>query len=301
MSENEIEIPDSINKSREKQVEKVSHPKTKLKTSQKPVFVTPVVNKKSRFEPEAISVEIPSHGYLYRGWVDDKEVADGTIRIRSMTLQEEKILTTDRLVQQGKALDMILENCIKSNINSYELLSSDRLYLLFYLRGMSYGLEYDFTVKCYHCGANFEQTIDIDKLPIKEWESVEEAQEPFSIQLPISNFVAETRFMRGKDESKLVESTRETKNFNQVDDDAGQAIVLLISKITTDDGEVLSPNDRADFINNMPAGDADFFRSTMKDRDCGIQMLDHIYCPRCNGQLEFNVPLGRNFFRRARR
>jgi len=294
----EIDIPEPINKPKGKQATKAGHP-TKMEVQSKSA-PTPI-RRKSRFEPEAVPVEIPSRGFLYKEITDDEEVANGVIQIRPMTLNEEKIITTDRLVQQGKALDMILENCVKSNISSYDLLSSDRLYILFYLRGMSYGLNYDFAIRCYHCGFNFEQTIEIDKLPVKTWESPKEAIEPINMTLPLTKFLVEAHFMRGKDESRLTEASREIKNFNQADDDIGQAITLLITKITTKDGEILSPRDKADFINNMTAGDADFFREVMRDKDCGIQMLDHIYCPKCNGQLEFNIPLGRNFFRRSRR
>ncbi len=297
---NEIDIPEPINRPKNKSSVKVEHP-SKVNVQPKAEVPAKVFGNKSRFEPEAIPVEIPSHGHPYRGVVEDEEVANGIIRIRPMTLAEEKILTTDRLIQQGKALDMILENCIKSNINPYDLISSDRLYLLFYLRGMSYGLNYEFSVKCYHCGTNFDQSIDIDKLPIKEWETPEEAAEPIVLTLPISKFIVEAHYMRGHDEAKLSELERKNRSFDDPDDSLGSAIIQLIVKVTTDDGEVLSPRDREDFINHMPAGDADYFRQTMRDNDCGIKMVDNIYCPNCNGELEFNVPLGRNFFRRNRR
>ena len=299
---NEIDIPEPINKPKEKTTAKAEHPKSsKVDVQPKPVLSGNISRGKSRFEPEAVLVEVPSRGKLYAGSVDDDEVARGVIRIRPMTLAEEKIITTDRLIQQGKALDMVLENCVKSNVNSYDLLSSDRLYLLFYLRGMSYGLDYDFAIRCYHCGFNFEQTIEIDQLPVKTWDEKGDGTEPIVMKLPQTGFEVEARYMRGHDESKLAEAAREMKNFNQADDSIGEALTMLITKITTDDGEVLSPKDRMDFIDHMPAGDADFFREVLREKDCGIQMLDRIYCPRCNGELEFNVPLGRNFFRRSRR
>jgi len=300
----EIEIPKPINKPKGEEKLKAGHPigstKSKLDIQPKPVVITEQLRPKSRFEPEAIPVEVPSHGFLYQGKTNDEDLAKGIIKIRQMTLNEEKILTTDRLVQQGRALDMILENCIKSNISPYDLLSSDRLYLLFYLRGMSYGLDYDFDVRCYHCGTNFIQTIQINKLPIKEWEKLEDSAEPISVKLPQSGATVEAHYLRGSDEVKLMEKAREIKAFNQADDDIGQSLVLLIDKVTMADGEVLNPRDKEDFINHMIGGDADFFRDAMRDHDCGIKPLEHIYCPKCNGELTFNVPLGRNFFRRPR-
>lgn len=286
------EIPIPLNRPKERI--RASHP-DKLEAT-RPVLPPPTF---SRFEPPAIQVEIPSHGRLYAGKVNDPELAQGIIKIRQMTLKEEKILTTDRFVQDGRALDMILENCIKTPVNPYELLSSDRVYLLFYLRGMSYGLDYDFAVKCYHCGFNFEQTVSINKLEIAEWET-ESPEEPIIMTLPMSGFTIKAHFMRGFDEKKMTEKARELKNVNQSDSAASDSISLLIDEVTTDEGETLGPHDKEDFINNMVAGDADYFRDQMNDKDCGLKPLKHIYCPKCQGELEFSVPLGRNFFRRHR-
>jgi hypothetical protein len=119
--------------------------------------------------------------------------------------------------------------------------------------------------------------------------------------LPISKFLLEGHFMRGRDEAKLTEKARELKSVTQADDAIAEALYLLIDKVTTDKGEILSPTDKEDFVNHMVGADADFFREVVRERDCGIQPLEKIHCPKCDGELEFNVPLGRNFFRGSRR
>lgn len=300
---NEIEIPEPVNKPKSENKEKVEHPQKSSKVEATKKIGTPVQSNRSRpsrFEPAPVAVELPSHGFLYKGTVNDSEVADGVIRIRPMTLNDEKILTTDRLVRQGKALDMLLENTIKSDVDPYDLLSSDRMYLLFYLRGMSYGLEYDFDVKCYHCGHNFVQTIEIDKLPVKEWENKKDAEEPVVIELPMSGATVEAHFMRGHEERKMTEMEQSARSFDEPDDSASNTILYLVDKVTLSDGEVLSPQDKEDFLSNLIAADIDAIRQELGDRTPGIKQLDHITCPRCEGHLEFNVPLGRNFFRRSR-
>lgn len=300
MGNEEIEIPQPINRPKEGSKQSVNHPQqpSKLSTNTKKSFANRT--RPSRFEPQAIPVEVPSHGYLYKGLTDDKEVTKGVIRVRPLTLAEEKILTTDRFVQEGIALDMVLDNCIKSDVDQTELLSSDRVYLLFYLRGMSYGLEYSFDVKCYHCGHNFQQTVEIDKLPIVEWSSEAEAKEPIEGEFPISGAKFKAHFMRGKHERELVEKEREIRSYDEVDSGASDSLLLLIDEISLPDGEVLGPLDKEDFINHMVAGDTDHFRQIMTDLSPGIKQLEYVYCPKCRGELEFNVPLGRNFFRRPK-
>lgn len=295
---NEIVIPEPINRPKSDKKVKAEHPKSKVNVVKK--MGINVNSPQSRFEPVPVSVELPSHGWLYSGKTNDPDLSKGIIKIRQITLNEEKILSTDRLIQQGKALDMVLSNCIKSDIDPYELLASDRLYILFYLRGMSYGLNYEFSVKCYHCGANFDQSVDIDKLPVVEWEVEEQAKEPIVLELPYTKAIVEAHYMRGCEEQSLTEKERDLKSLNEADDSIGNSIIMLIDKVTLSDSETLSPRDKEDFINHLIAADVDFFREKMRESDCGIQQLEHIYCPRCNGKMEFNVPFGRNFFRRSK-
>lgn len=302
MANEEIEIPQPINRPKESAKDVANHPQqkpSKLSTNTKKSTANRP-SPGSRFEPQAIPVEVPSHGFLYKGITDDKELPKGVVRLRPLTLAEEKIMTTDRFVKQGVALDMVLENCIKSEVDPTDLLSSDRVYLLFYLRGMSYGLEYSFDVKCYHCGHNFQQDVEIDKLPVKEWENATDASEPIEGEFPMSGATFKAHFMRGSDEKTLMEKERELRAYDESDTGASDSLLLLIDEITLPDGETLGPADKEDFINHMVAGDTDYFREIMRERGCGIQQLEHIYCPRCEGELEFNVPLGRNFFRRPR-
>lgn len=301
MSENKketIEIPEPINRPKEEEKPRAEHPESPPQGNR---IGRPVKNKetKSRFEPDAVPVEIPSKGYPYRGVVDDEEVAKGIVRIKPMTYREEKILTTERLIREGRALDMVLENCIKSDVDPYDLLSTDRMYLLFYLRGMSYGLKYDFDVKCYHCGHNFVQSIEIDKLPVKVFESSKEAKEPIKIKLPHSKAILEVHFMRGQEERQATDDAIAARSYDEPDD-VGSTLLNTVDKVTLADGEVLTPNDKRDFLDNLVGIDLDHFRTTVDELSPGIKQLKHIYCPKCRGELEFNVPLGRNFFRGSR-
>jgi len=295
----EIAIPQPINRKPEDTKERAPHPSEKPNKKARKLPSKPKGGT-SRFEPAAIPVEVPSKGFLYQGLFDDKEAAQGIIRVKPLTLQEEKILTTDRLIQSGKALDMVLESCIKSDVDPYQLLSTDRLYLLFYLRGMSYGLEYDFDVRCYHCGNNFIQTVEIDKLPINIWGKASEAVEPMVVTLPMTRATVEFRHMRGEDEQAMLEDANKPVSMNDIDQSVADSVIKLVTQVTLEDGEKLSPRDRIDFLNNLIGADIDSIRDELRDHESGIKQLENIQCPRCQGTLEFSVPLGRNFFRRQR-
>lgn len=299
----DIIIPEIINKPPKQENEnlpKVDHPT--IQNTQPQKLSLNKFKDRSRFAPQSISVNVPSKGFLYRGITNDPEVAQGVIKISQITATEEKIMSTQRFIENGTALDMILENCIQSDIDPYDLLSTDRLYLLFYLRGMSYGLTYDFNVKCSFCGKHFIQTVEINKLPLDVWETEEDAKEPVVIKLPMSNATVEAHFMRGREEKDMmIKSQQSEKSFDDPDDRATDSLIYLIDKITLDTGEVLGPDDRLDFINHMVGGDCDEFRTKITEKECGFRQLSHVTCPRCNANLKFSVPLGPSFFRRSRR
>ena len=63
----EINIPESINKPKENVNLTVDHPESKTTVSQKKISEN-TYKSRSRFAPKAIPVEVPSHGFLYTGF-----------------------------------------------------------------------------------------------------------------------------------------------------------------------------------------------------------------------------------------
>ena len=153
-------------------------------------------------EPPAEEVTLPSKGKFYKGIIADKK---GKLLIRPMTLKEEKIFTTERLLKNGQAIDMVFRNCIKTpGIDTTEILSSDRMFLLFFLRAISYGTIYAVKTKCPGCGTDNENKLDIAKLPINE--PPEALTDPFNMTLPSSNLNITMRLSRGRDESEMIKN-----------------------------------------------------------------------------------------------
>ena len=143
------------------------------------------------FAPPAEFVELPSHGVLYGGITDDPDILEkGGIRVRPMTVHEEKILSTTRLVKSGQALDMVFANVIESKgiggqpLDVSQLLSSDRVFIMLWLRSVSYGNEYKFNIQCPSCQQRFEHMVDLSNHPIKELDKENPPEEPLTFTLP---------------------------------------------------------------------------------------------------------------------
>jgi len=237
------------------------------------------------------SVLLPSKGALYpKDWTKD-----GKISIRPMTIKEEKILNTVRLVKSGKALDMIFRACIeKPEIKVEELLSGDRSFLLFYLRCISYGAAYEYRINCPSCSTQFENVYNLNEMKVKYLG--DKFKEPVDFVLPISKKRIAYRLLRGADEVAMIEEReRKLSSFNadQIDDSItfrlSQTIELLES--VTDKFEI------ARLVDNMLAGDAAALRQNMIDTDCGVDTSVKHICPKCANEFQADIPLTVDFFR----
>jgi len=257
-------------------------------------------SQKMMFEPKAQLIELPSHGYLYREVTNDPDIIEkGSIRIRPMTVNEEKILTTPRMVKSGQALDGVFQNCIKSDINSEDLLSSDRVYLMLWLRSVSYGNEYKFDLTCPNdsCGKRFEYMVDLTNHPITEMENPD-ISEPFKFHLPLMGYDVYFRLPRGKDEIEMIKMQNEPKGLNDSDETIVRRMSSVIFEIKDpESGESIPKNQIEEFVNSMVAGDASLFRDEMVKLDAGVEDIKGITCPHCGHEFDSPIPVTENFFR----
>lgn len=185
-------------------------------------------------EPAASIIHLPSKGILYRNDPNLSEVHDGSISARPMTMRELELFMRPELLESGTLIDAILKKCIKSNIDPKYLLTSDRTYLLIYLRSLSFGPDYRFEFKCGGCRRNISHKINMGSLPIKTLDeihgeldkgklvvsSVKKIKEPFAYQLPHSKLTVLFRLSRGSDEA---EKSRD-QYFNKVKSEQNRAI-----------------------------------------------------------------------------
>jgi hypothetical protein len=258
----------------------------------------PEKSQKLMFEPAAEFVELPSHGYLYKNITDDEDVVKkGGVRIRPMTVNEEKILATTRLVKSGQALDMVFQNCIKSRIDPSKMLSSDRVFLMLWLRAISYGNIYKFQMTCTNpaCSKRFEYSVDLSQHPIKEMK--EGVSEPIEVELPKSKYHVFFRLPRGIDEVEMVKISNQPKKMNDTDDTVVKRLRSTIIKITDQDGKELPEEYFEPFIESLVAMDASTWRNKIESSDAGIEDITGIICPHCETEFDSPIPITENFFR----
>lgn len=232
-------------------------------------------------------VELPSKGRFYDG-------IPGTLHIRPMTGEEEQILATPRHVRRGKAIDMIFQKCIKENINTEELLSMDRTYLLIFLRGISYTPEYDVEVKCPECTTKFNTMIDLNAI------EVDGCPDDFGVdqlegELPTTGWKFKYRLPTGKDEL-AVNKYREDRVKNFGDQSEDDTLLYRTALMLEEIQGVRDSREIKFLLTKLPINDVAHLRNIVSDPPFGVDTAIGMICPQCNSEFQVDLPLEANFF-----
>ena len=235
-------------------------------------------------------IELPSKGRFYDG---SNGPSNGIISIRTMTGEEEQILATSRLVKKGQAMDMIFQKCIKEKFRTDQLLSIDRIYLLIYLRGISYGSNYDVEIKCPECERKFSTSIDLNALYVDS--CPDEFGPSLQDVLPTTKLPFSYRLSTGRDEQEISNyRERKIKMFGDsaTDDTLTYRTAMLLNNI---DG-IENKNELQILIKNLPMSDVSYIRNCINEPPFGVNTSVEIICPSCLQDFEIDLPIESNFF-----
>jgi phage FluMu protein Com len=244
------------------------------------------LNKTSKHE----RIVLPSLGRFYDG---SDGPTNGVLHIRKMTGEEEELLATPNLVKKGQAMNMIFNNCIQESYNSEDFVTQDRVYLLIFLRGISYSQDYDIEVRCPACSSKFASSVDLNGFMIDQCPPEYSANSLKDV-LPITGFKFSYRLARGSDEQD-VQNYRDVKlkSFSgAVDDSLHYRTAQLVNEIEgLNDKEELKK-----IIEKLPMGDVAFLRDVVSQPPFGVDTKFEIDCPRCTETFETELQIEANFF-----
>lgn len=97
-------------------------------------------------------VKLPSLGQIYG-------LASDTIHVRGLNFEDEKLLAS--LKDKRKSANVLLERCIKEDIDPAILIPQDKIYILIHIRYMSVGAQHEFNMTCPNCSVKSEVSIDV--------------------------------------------------------------------------------------------------------------------------------------------
>jgi hypothetical protein len=236
-------------------------------------------------------IQLPSMGKFYSPASGVPK--DGILHIRPMTGDEEQILATPKFIKRGKSLDMVFQKCIEEPINPELLFSIDRTFLLIYLRGISYGNEYEVQIGCPSCEKKFNTTMDLNTISIERPD--ENVNEELTGVLPVSNFKFSYRIATGKDETATQEhreSRLKTFGENAIDD----TLLFKLAQLLVEIEGVTSKQELIILLRNLSVQDSNYIRNVVNEPPFKINTTIPTACPACLTDFDVDLPLESNFF-----
>jgi hypothetical protein len=235
-------------------------------------------------------VTLPSMGRFYDG---TDGPTNGVLHIRPMTGEEEQILATPRFVKKGTAINMIFSRCIQENIKPENLLSVDRTFILIYLRGISYGTEYEVEIKDPESDRKFTTVIDLDTLEVENC-PVDYGPTLMDV-LPKSNLSVTYRLSRGRDEIALQEY-REKKLKNIGENGSDDSLIYRTAQLIEEIQGVTDKHELQILIKNLPIQDVSYLRNLVTEPPFGIDTKVTVISPLTSDEFTIELPLEANFF-----
>jgi len=241
------------------------------------------------------AVPVPSEGKVYHpsSTMNGRHV----LEIKAMTAQEEDILTSRALIQQGTVIKTLLESClIDKTVDVDELLLGDKNALMVSVRITGYGSSYGATVSCPECAKSSNQDFDLSSMEIKrlEIEPVTPGENRFEFRLPVTGKLVHFKFLTGYDDSEIVITADRRRKL--MDSGVESLVTTRLSYQIIAVDNVTDRNKLSAFVRNMPAQDSRKLRNYISEHEPGVDMRAWMSCPHCNEDSRVALPLGSNFF-----
>lgn len=217
--------------------------------------------------------------------------------LRAMTTLEEKM----RLASSDgfKIIPQIIKACcVDATPDLRRLKIFDLQYLMYKLRVVTYGPDYEISITCPYCGKTNKFTINLDDIPVNEVPSG--FVEPFEIgPLPVNGDIVGCRFMTTLDYDNLQRESR--RILNKYPDYVGDPEMILRWNycILNKNGEELTIRDIQPYIEGLHAKDLRFLESKYDklSSSFGLDLAMVEKCDNCERDIEFTLPMTSEFFR----
>ena len=233
--------------------------------------------------------ELPSKGKIYGREINPQ------VELRSMTTLDEmkRNAPTD---YQYKKMSKLIEDCMieKPNISVYDMCIGDYQFLLFKLRTVTYGPDYQIALRCPICGEIIKTTINLDDL--KSVDYSDEFENLRKLHLPQSDKEIELRVQTPRilDDISVKAKERNKKyrdNIQEGDDLIDyEYLVTLEHLIKTVDGQALNEAALEQFVSTLPMKDTNLLiqKAGKLNNAIGLNTTTKIECPNCKQLIEYS-------------
>jgi len=234
-------------------------------------------------------VELPSKGIHYSG-------GKKSLKVAYLTASDENILSSPSFIAQSMVVDELLKRkVLDRDIYVEDLVEEDRQAILIFLRNTAFGSEYKMTTVDPKTGDEFEVTIDLGSVKVKDFDLKANENGEYEYFLPKSKIPITFKFLTQKQENELKE-LQKTWEENTIPPVKTKKLEMMIKSLDgrRDQMEIYT------FINNkMPLKESQDFQKYVNDKKPGLDLVFPIETPSketINARVGFGVEFFRPFY-----
>tara|TARA_R100000664_G_scaffold34109_2_gene54073 strand:+ start:3681 stop:4469 length:789 start_codon:yes stop_codon:yes gene_type:complete len=216
------------------------------------------------------------------------------VEIKMMTTREEDILTNQSYVENGIAVDKLLESIMLIKVDPKDIHETDKMAMLLAARIEAYGPEYEVASVCPFCSKTQEEIINLSAVLAdvidSEYEKTEAGTTIF--ELPKSNKVVEFRNLLPKDLESINKSVEKMKKLNintNFNIEFFKRIIVSIDGV--EDKEEISK-----FVDGIRIMDSRALSKAYNGSMPSINTERKTVCGSCGKESQGGLPIQANFF-----
>lgn len=234
---------------------------------------------------------LPSQGKIY------EEEVTPEVTLSSMTTKHEMLRLSANEDSQ-KLMAEIIDDCIQNDIgiSAYDMCLPDFQFLLYKLREVTFGNEYEMSCICPFCGMRQDIVVDLDDLIVKEFS--DEIFEHMIVDLPQDGSTVEITMQTPRMLDTINKEVKQAKKKLRNKENP-QILYLMLDSIVKKDDEPFNAIEGESWLRNLPLGDATRILNAINELNSSFGMDLSVYhtCNFCGEEIIAPFRVNDTFFR----
>ena len=238
-------------------------------------------------------VSLPSKGMVYEGEISDK------VELKSMTTRHE-MLRLSASESTNKIMADILDDCIVDDlgISAYDLCLGDFQFLLYKLRIVTFGPDYELNSICPVCGSPIKLDMNLDDSEVNLFD--ESLVDKLTLYLPTNGEKVELALSTPRVMDRIDKQVKEYRNKHKGSIENPYLLYLMLNSIVTvDDESIINPIAYEEWVKDLPLRDLNVLRQRIDDINSmiGVKLTINTNCTVCGEEVEVPFRVSEQFFR----
>lgn len=234
---------------------------------------------------------LPSKGLIY------EEKVNPDIILGSMKTKHE-MMRLSASENNNKIMADIIDDCIVGNpgISSYDMCLGDFQYLMYKLRTVTFGPEYEMYGICPYCGSEISILVNLDELAVHEYD--DELADMLEVKLPESGYEVTLTLQTPRILDSIHRKVNESKRRRKGNENPA-LLYNITTSITHLDGEEPNPFSLEEIIKDLPMKDTNILLNRINEINSkiGVDLDVDATCSECGRYFVAPFRIYTSFFR----